>query len=104
MARQPNRATENEVAFAIVQIAKAQPDGVATFARCKREVPLHLQLSAGDMRRSQTRPNEPMWQQLIRNIKSHSDSEGNYICEGYLTHIPRVGYQVTNAGRRRRRP
>lgn len=102
MARRPDRVTENDVAFAIVQIAKARPDGVATFARCKREVPLHLHLSAGDRRRSETRPNEEMWEQLIRNIKSHYDQEGNYICEGYLTHISRVGYRVTDAGRRRR--
>ena len=104
MTSRLGRVTENEVAFAIVQIAKARPDGVATFARCKREIPLHLDLSAGDRRRSQTRPNEQMWEQLIRNIKSHYESEGNYIFEGYLTHIPRVGYRVTDAGRRRRHP
>lgn len=104
MARRSDRVTENEVAFAIVQIAKARDNGVATFSRCKREVPLHLELSAADCARSRTRPNEQMWQQLIRNIKSHHDQEGNYICEGYLTHIPRVGYRVTDAGRRRRNP
>lgn len=104
MARRLNRVTENEVAFAIVQVAKTRPDGVATFARCKKEVPLHIQLSAGDRARSQTRPNEEMWQQLIRNVKSHHDQAGNYICEGYLTHIPRVGYRVTDAGRRRQHP
>ena len=98
------RVTENEIAFAIVQIAMQQDDGVATLQRCKREIPLHIDLSAADRRRSQTRPNEPMWHQLIRNIKSHSDSSGNYICEGYLIHLPRRGYQVTDAGRRKRRP
>ena len=104
MARAPNRVTENAVAFAIVQIAKTRPDGVVTFYRAKREVPLHLHLSAGDRARSQTRLNEEMWQQLIRNIKSHHDAAGNYICEGYLTHVPRVGYRITDAGRRKRRP
>lgn len=81
-----------------------QPNRIATFARSKREVPLHLQLSAADQRMSQTRPNEQMWQQQIRNIKSHFEAAGNYICEGYLEHIPRVGYRVTDAGIRKRRP
>ncbi len=95
------RATENEVAFAACQIAATRPNGVATFRRMKTEIPNYLQLSAGDRRRSQTRPNEQLWEQLIRNIKSHSDSEGNSIYEGYLEHVPRVGYRITSAGRQR---
>jgi hypothetical protein len=65
----------------------------------KREIPNHLALSAADQQISQTRPNEELWEQLIRNIKSHSNQEGNYIYEGYLEHVPRVGYRITPAGR-----
>ena len=104
MARQPNRVTENEVAFAIVQIAKTAPNGIVSFSRCRKEVPDHLSLSADDHRQSTTRPNEEMWEQQIRNIKSHYEQEGNHICEGYLEHVPKVGYRVTDAGRRRTRP
>ena len=39
-----------------------------------------------------------MWQQIVRNIKSHHESENNFIKKGYLTHIPRVGYKITPAG------
>lgn len=39
-----------------------------------------------------------MWHQLIRNIKSHYNAEGNFIAEGYLKHVPKRGYQVTSAG------
>lgn len=102
--RDPNRSTENEVAFAIVQIARAQPSGIATFARCRREVPHHLHLTAGDLAPSITRNGEAMWEQLIRNIKSHYNVEGNYLYEGYLEHVPKVGYRVTEAGRRRTYP
>src|SRR5690242_690054 len=93
------RVTENEIAFVVCRIAATRPDGVATFRRMKRELPNHLTLSAGDRAQSQTRPGEQLWEQLIRNIKSHSDAEGNYIYEGYLEHVPRVGYRITPAGR-----
>ncbi len=104
MASRGGRVTENEVAFAIVQIAKTAPNGIVSFARAKKEVPDHVALSDADRRQSTTRPNEEMWEQQIRNIKSHYEQEGNYICEGYLKHVPRVGYEVTDAGRRRTKP
>lgn len=98
------RVTENEVAFAVVQIARGVTTGVATFHMCKTQVPNHLSLSTADRKQSVTRPNEEMWEQQIRNIKSHYKVPGNYICEGYLEHVPRVGYRVTNAGRKRTHP
>lgn len=104
MPKRYNRVTENEVAFAILQIAKTAPSGTVSFTRCKREIPDHLNLSAADREASPTRRNEELWEQQIRNIKSHSATEGNYICEGYLVHVPRIGYQITDSGRRRRHP
>ena len=101
MARSPNRATENEVALATCQVASSVPSGIASFARLKREIPNYLRLSAADRVQSVTRPNEEMWEQQIRNIKSHYNAPGNYINDGYLVHVPRVGYEVTPAGRRR---
>jgi len=101
MARNPNRVTENQVALAVCKIAAGQQNGVASFARLKRDIPGILRLSAADQATSQTRPNEEMWEQQIRNIKSHHDAPGNYINDGYLVHVPRVGYEVTAAGRRR---
>ena len=104
MAKQPNRVTENQVAFAIVQIAKTTPNNVVSFARCRKEVPDHLTLSTGDLTQSTKRPNEAMWEQLIRNIKSHHDVPGNYIHAGYLQHVPKVGYQATKTGMARTKP
>ncbi|WP_176342517.1 hypothetical protein [Oceanibaculum nanhaiense] len=94
------RATENEIAFAVLQIAASQPNGVATFPRMKRDVPNYINLSDEDRQRSITRPNEEIWEQLIRNIKSHYQTQGNYICEGYLEHVPKSGYRITDEGRR----
>jgi hypothetical protein len=100
MAKRPNRVTEAEVAFATLQIAASRPNGTATYQRLKKELPNYLKLSAEDQAQSLTRPNEELWEQLIRNIKSHSDTPGNIICEGYATHVPRVGYRITDRGRR----
>lgn len=100
MAKLPNRVTEAEVACATLQIAASRPNGTATYQRLKKELPRYLKLSAEDRTQSQTRPNEELWEQLIRNIKSHSNTPGNIICEGYAMHVPRVGYRITDAGRR----
>ena len=100
MTKQPNRTTESEVGFATLQVAASCDDRIATFHRLKREIPNHINLTAGDRTQSVTRPNEEMWEQQIRNIKSHSEAEGNIICEGYAIHIPRVGFKITDAGLR----
>lgn len=92
--------TEEEVARLAVEIAAEQEDGVATFDCLRKEIPRRYRLSAGDLRRSITRPNEPMWEQRIRNIQSHHDTQGNFIYEGYLEHVPRTGYRVTELGQR----
>lgn len=100
MVRALNRVTEADVALATLQIAASRPNGTASFRRLKKELPNYLKLSAEDQAQSMTRPNEELWEQLIRNIKSHSDTPGNVICEGYATHVPRVGYRITDSGRR----
>jgi len=40
-----------------------------------------------------------MWHQIVRNIKSHDKSPANFVANGLLIHLPRIGYQITNAGR-----
>ncbi len=100
MAKPPNRATEAEIGLATLQIAAASPNGVATFKQLNREIPHYIKLTTADHAPSLTRNNEELWEQLYRNIKSHSETEGNIICEGYAEHIPKVGYKITDAGRR----
>ncbi len=101
MGIRSGRVTEEEVAFGVLQIAVSAPDGIATFEMCRQRLPRYLNLSENDRRQSDTRPNEEMWHQLFRNIKSHDGADGNYIFEGYLDHVRGVGYKVTEAGRRR---
>ena len=92
---------EQQISAATLRIAAAQASGIATFRRLRAEIPGQISLTISDCQPSTTRNGEPMWHQLVRNIKSHSIIEGNYIAEGLLEHVPRVGYRITAAGRNR---
>lgn len=92
---------ELRVSKGVLQIANINKNGIATYKRCYKEIPDLVNLTANDVAVSITRPNEPVWHQLVRNIKSHDGVEGNYIYDGLLSHIPRVGYQITDAGKKR---
>lgn len=93
------RATENDVALGVLRIAAARSDGLCTFNRARAELPKLVHFDAADMAPSQTRTGEPMWHQLIRNIRSHYDADGNFIERGLLEHVSRRGYRATAAGR-----
>lgn len=93
-----SRATEDDIALAIMKIAAASSSGVATFKKAYSEIPKLVKLTAADNALSDKRPGERMWQQLVRNIKSHHESPNNFINIGLLQHIPRVGYKITSAG------
>jgi len=90
---------EHEISAATLRIAGAQTNGLATFRRLYAQIPDQIALTSSDRGPSGTRNGEPMWHQLVRNIKSHSTTEGNYIAEGLLEHIPSVGCRITPTGR-----
>lgn len=92
--------SEHVIADAVLRVAASEKSGVATFKRLYQEIPSLVALSADDLAGSGTRNGEPMWHQIVRNIKSHDKAEGNAIAEGWLIHVPKVGYQITAAGRR----
>lgn len=104
MARTPrvDRVSEADIAFGVLVVAAFQPNGIASFRRLKRELPNHVRLSEFDRGQSIMRPREEMWVQKIRNIRLHRNVAGNFIHDGYLVHIPHVGYQITASGLRRR--
>jgi hypothetical protein len=86
-------ADENDIARAVEQIALAN-GGLCTFKRAYREIPTYVTLSATNAAPSPTRRGEPMWHQLVRNIKSHDKTPGNFIYSGRLVHVPKVGYRI----------
>ena len=95
------RVTETDIALVTLQIAAANENGVATFRELKRKIPQYLPLSIHDKIKSKTRPREEMWEQQIRNIKSHDKADGNFIADGFLQHVPGTGYRITDQGRKR---
>lgn len=104
MLRKPRieRASEDEIAFGVLVIASFQDNGLASFRRLRRELPFHVRLSSFDTAESITRPHEENWMQTLRLIRRNTHRPGNFVHDGYLVHVPRVGYRITAAGRRRR--
>lgn len=104
MARKPriDRVSETDIAFGVLVIAAFQPNGVASYRRLRREIPIHVRLSDFDMAESVMREGEENWMQKLRTIKANARVPGNFIHEGYLEHVPYVGYRITALGRGRR--
>lgn len=76
--------SEREISEAILKYLDTLPGGRATIDDLVMVVPSLVTLTADDMRASDTRPNEQIWEQRVRNIVSHKDSSGNHINLGYL--------------------
>lgn len=95
------RTTEVEISEVVLRILAVRPNGEATIAYIKNQVPKHINLTAGDREPSPTRQNEELWEQLVRNIVSHKKSEGNYIAEGYITAPSRGRLRITDSGRQK---
>ncbi len=93
------RITESQLGNAVLTILVGRPGGEATVEVLKAELPKHLTLSADDQTGSVTRTNEEIWEQQVRNLKSHDKSAGNIFREGYVKVIERGVWQITPAGR-----
>lgn len=91
-------ADERDISIGVMKIAAKQANLICTFRRAYAELDTHVALSADNLASSTKRPGEVMWQQLVRNIKSHDKSDGNFIAEGYLEHVSHVGYKITPKG------
>lgn len=97
----PNRAGEAEIAEAVLRILAEAHNGEATIAHLKKRVPEFVKLTDGDQVQSDTRPNEELWEQLVRNIVSHHKVEGNIVAEGYASRPSRGKLRITASGRAR---
>jgi hypothetical protein len=93
-------ANEKRIATGVMKIANSQHNLICTFKRAYAEIPNYVSLSAANLAPSVTRPGEAMWQQLVRNIKSHSKEDENFIRRGLLEHVPKVGYRITAKGQK----
>src|SRR4051812_29424074 len=97
------RIAEHDVGIGVLNVLAAQPYGRATVQKIKREMPNHVALSAQDQAPSLTRRGEELWEQQVRNLKSHSNTPGNIFRDGYVRQIARGLWEITGPGRRRLR-
>jgi hypothetical protein len=98
MPNNPNRVTEQDVGLAMMQALMAMPNKQATVRAIKKALPKHLSLSADDQAPSVTRKGESMWEQQVRNQKSHDKVPGNVIFEGFVDRPMKGVYRLTPAG------
>jgi hypothetical protein len=93
------RITEDQVSHVVLQILAARPSGRATVRMLRIGLPNYLTLSADDRTDSDTRTNEEIWEQQVRNLKSHQLTVGNIFQRGFVESVGRGLWQITEAGR-----
>lgn len=98
MPGQDGRTTEAEFALAICNYLSKSSKGWAGLSDIYRHLTYMFPLTPADKEPSGSRDNEAMWEQQVRNIISHRDSEGNFIHDGYLLY-ERATLEITDRGR-----
>jgi hypothetical protein len=91
------KISEHAIGEAALEVLALSPGGTATIRELKERIPNHVNLSQEDLKSSQTRNGEQMWEQQVRNLVSHRATEGNIIAEGLATHSP-GRLTITQAG------
>ena len=94
-----DRATENEVALAIVALLRTRAYGEADMKTIMFHLPSYIRLSPRDREVSNSRPNERKWHAVLRNIAAHAGQPGNAIHDGILIRRRGGGYQLPSKTR-----
>ena len=81
------RAREAEITAAVENYL-FDAGGEATIGQIRRAFPHYFPLTGEDRNASLTRPGEEIWEQQIRNIVCHRDTEGNAIKSGRIHYAP----------------
>ena len=92
------KTSEPVLGLAVMQVLATQPNGETTVRTLIRHVPDYVNLTDEDHEPSEKRPGEEMWEQRVRNLKSHDDTPGNVIAEGFVERVGRGRYRLTEAG------
>lgn len=90
--------SEPILGLGVMRVLAGQPKGEATIRTLIRKVPNFVNLTDEDREQSGTRQNEEVWEQRVRNLKSHDTTPGNVIAEGFVLHVSRGRYRLTQAG------
>jgi hypothetical protein len=92
-------ASEYDIALGTLEYLNGRSSGEATIEELVKALPNHVALSREDLEASETRPNERVWEQRVRNIVSHKDSPNNFLNLGYLEQTRAGSLAITDAGR-----
>ena len=92
------KISEQAIGEAALEVLATCPGETATIGTLKERIPNHVHLSVDDLKPSQTRNGEAMWEQQVRNLVSHRQTEGNIIAEGLADYRP-GRLTLTSAGR-----
>jgi hypothetical protein len=98
MPGKAGRTTEQEIGLAVVRYLAATLTGGASIYEIKRHLNKNFPFTPADREQSETRPNEEMWEQQVRNLVSHRKSNDNVIGDGLVEYRPRR-LAITDAGR-----
>ena len=94
-----SRTSEFEISKSVLRILADSPNGEATTLQIKNRIAKEVVLTTDDHKQSDTRENEEVWEQIVRNIVSHKGVEGNIIKEGFANSPSRGRLRITAAGR-----
>jgi hypothetical protein len=92
-----DRLREPEARILALKIAAQQPNRTASTNFIKRETPKYIELSSVDLRESETRRGEALWQQIVGNVISHQDAPAGPFMKGYAIRT-KNGLSVTERG------
>jgi hypothetical protein len=98
MATRLGKLREPEARLLALQIAATFPNHTATTSEIKAVAPKFRDWSEDDLKPSNTRGNECMWQQILGNaVGSHQNSSVSIFAKGYAVKT-RTGIRVTEKG------
>ena len=92
------KTSEPDLGRAVMKVLADEPGQTATVRVLVKRVPEFIDLTEEDHEPSGKRPGEEMWEQRVRNLKSHDKTIGNVMAEGLVKNIARGRYRLTEAG------
>ena len=98
MADMENRTTEQEMALFVMMLLGKTEDGCLSLDQLRAQIEPSGLLTEEDKVLSQSRPAEPKWHQILRNINCNKETGNNFIHAGRLEHMHGGGYCLTEEG------
>jgi hypothetical protein len=89
------KTSETDLGLAVMRFLATRPGNEAIMRTIIRRLPDHIALTNEDHESSGVRRGEEMWEQRVRNLKSHDKTPGNVLAEGFVERPARGHYRLT---------